>query len=134
MNDRHQIPPICGGCGSPVLLITHLPDGKYGCCSACLRLQEIETRADPAAQLCDNCAFRPGSPERADPWGWMRKTEAFEYGQLFYCHKGMKAELTSDGSLRYLPGADLATLKPCAGWLALQKARAAKQEVTAQCL
>lgn len=124
---RHTISPACGGCGSPHLLTASDADATYGVCLDCDRLQEIETRADPSGQLCDNCAFRPGSPERSDPWGWMRLEESFESGQPFYCHKGMDARLTaSEAKLEYLPGEDLTKLQPCAGWIAWSKAHAPK--------
>ena len=121
----HHVAPICGGCGSPRLLTT--ADAAYGVCLDCERLQEIETRANPCGQLCDNCAFRPGSPERSDRYRWWMLTEAFENGQPFYCHKGMEARLTDNkAKLEYLPGEDLSALQPCAGWIAWKKAREAR--------
>ncbi len=107
------------------MLTVALTDGEYGACPDCKRLQELETRADPCRQLCDNCAFRPNSPERSDPWGWMRLEEGFAAGRAFYCHKGMASKLGPDNdNLTYLPGDDETELTPCAGWIAHQKARA----------
>lgn len=122
----------CGGCGSANLETTNGDDTQWAFCNHCLRLQELETRVDPLAQLCDNCACRPGSPERADPFGWMRWQEKhIEGGVPFYCHKGlalsfdpsgeMHVEVTAESSLE-------AQEKPCAGWLARRMAYLAKQE------
>ena len=127
MNARHTIAPVCGGCGSANLLMTQDTDCSYAVCQNCLRLQEAETRADPCTHMCDNCAFRPNSPERADPYRWWQIEEAaIEGGQPFYCHKGMNAHLQG-GTMTYLPGDLVETMQPCAGWLANRLAYLARQ-------
>jgi hypothetical protein len=132
VNARHRIAPICAGCGSRHLVTAYAEGGHYGVCLHCERLQELETRADPSRQLCDDCAFRPGSPERADPWGWMRMTERhIEDGVPFYCHKGLALEFDPQKAMmtvKVAPGLEAeATRKPCAGWLAQRRAYLAGQ-------
>ena len=127
MNARHTITPICGGCGCDNLLLHEADNCTYAVCQVCLRLQEVEVRANPCTHMCDNCAFRPGSPERADPYLWFQIEEATIIGgQPFYCHKGMNAVLR-DGTLTYLPGDPVESLQPCAGWLANRQTYLARQ-------
>lgn len=39
-------------------------------------------------KCCKKCAFRHGSPERRDDWGWLFMQESFrENGHPFYCHE-----------------------------------------------
>lgn len=46
--------------------------------------------APPAAKCCGKCAFRRGSPERSDPYGWMRLVESMsEDGVPFACHESV---------------------------------------------
>ena len=131
MLDRHHITPTCGGCGSSNLATTADAETQYAVCQDCLRLQEAETRANPATHMCDNCAFRPGSPERADPYRWFQIEEATIFcGQPFYCHKGMATELTH-GTMHYLHGDVVESLHPCAGWLAHRVAYLARQVANA---
>jgi hypothetical protein len=40
------------------------------------------------AEPCDNCAFRPGSPEQADPEEWKKLVALLKAGREFRCHKG----------------------------------------------
>jgi hypothetical protein len=86
----------------------------------------LETRPNPAAQLCDNCACRPDSPERADPYGWLRWEERhIEDGIPFNCHKGLAVDILPSGEA-YAVGSPENTkeamAQPCAGWLARRKA------------
>jgi hypothetical protein len=39
--------------------------------------------------MCDNCAFRKGSPERADRLRWGELQQTLARGGEFYCHKGV---------------------------------------------
>lgn len=59
---------------------------------------------DPvAAEPCDNCAFRPGSPEQRDPERWRELVTHLKPGadpmgdHRFYCHKHMPIDLTVPG-------------------------------------
>ena len=115
--------PRCGGCGADGLLLTANADTLYGLCPKCERLQEVELRRDACTQLCDNCAFRPDSPERADPWGWMRMQEKhIENGVPFYCHKGLPLEFDAQDKTTHVIDTDATKLeakeKTCAGWSA----------------
>lgn len=38
---------------------------------------------------CDNCAFRPGSPEVEDRAEWKKLLTKLKHGGRFYCHKGV---------------------------------------------
>lgn len=41
-------------------------------------------------KCCAKCAFRRGSPERADIWGWLRYAEHWtETAYPFYCHESV---------------------------------------------
>jgi hypothetical protein len=40
-------------------------------------------------QPCDNCAFRPGSPESEDKKAWRELIEKLRDGGHFFCHKGV---------------------------------------------
>lgn len=44
--------------------------------------------AQPA--MCGDCAFRKGSPERADAWTEVALLELAEEGKPFWCHAGMR--------------------------------------------
>lgn len=118
-----RLAQACPTCGSNQVLFAGLI--REACvCRACGQLFVPEHRVDPAGQLCDDCAFRPGSPERADGYKWAEIIQATIVDQLhpFYCHKGLTCELR-DGSLYYrLHEEGKAPLTTCAGWLAHLKA------------
>jgi hypothetical protein len=89
-------------------------------CAKCEKVWEPEHRDKPAKQMCNNCAFRPGSPERSAPDSWRQlREQSVEAGQPFACHKDMPAVVTPGTGYRFL-GADLERDKVtyCAGWLA----------------
>lgn len=46
---------------------------------------------------CDNCAFRPGSPESQDKAGWRLLLEQLRAGGTFYCHKGVAIKTAGEG-------------------------------------
>lgn len=125
------VAPTCAGCGSADLLLTDGNGTAYGLCRACERLQEVETRPEPIRQLCDNCAYRPDSPERADPWGWAEhRARHVEGGQPFYCHKGLPLDFDPAGQTRVIEGEATtaeAARKPCAGWFAARLAHCHRQ-------
>lgn len=52
-------------------------------------LVEPEDPQSSFREMCDNCAFRPDSPERADPIGWANLLETLAAGTPFCCHKGV---------------------------------------------
>ena len=81
----------CGGCGSRNLMTCHPRESgiKHAICMDCRRLQEVEHRDWPLTVMCDNCAFRKGSPERADPYRWAEVLDTLDEEQPFHCHKGL---------------------------------------------
>lgn len=110
----------CPHCASRNLRGVELDDARelILLCLDCASAFEPELRQEPASQMCNNCAFRPNSQERADPWRFLELLEVtIEGGQPFHCHKGLKIEMT-EGGYRFVGPADLAQLVQCAGWRA----------------
>lgn len=78
---------------------------------------------------CDNCAFRPGSPEQSDPARWAELMASLKTNGRFYCHKGVPIAPGSKHGFAYpekpvskelAPGAmceDVKRLRMCRGWL-----------------
>ena len=118
----------CGGCGSRRLMQSS--DGQHAFCLDCRRLQEPETRDWPESTMCDNCAFRKGSPERADPYRWAEVSATVESGQLFHCHKGLPVTLSEDRLVATFEAPDPAKgrVTVCAGWLAARIALLKRKE------
>lgn len=107
----------CGGCGSRDLMTTTLKnDTTYAVCLNCQRVQEMETRDWPEQKMCDNCAFRKGSPERQDPYRWAEVQETLRTGRHFHCHKGLPFDPKTGQFEPPSPEAGRVTV--CAGWLA----------------
>jgi hypothetical protein len=118
----------CGGCGSRRMMRDTLFD--HAICLDCRRLQEPETRDWPEATMCDNCAFRKGSPERADPKRWAEVWATVQTGQIFHCHKGLPVTLHKESLTATFSPPDAATgrVTVCAGWLAARIAHFRKAE------
>jgi transcription elongation factor Elf1 len=60
--------------------------------------------SDPVASFkdpCNNCAFRPGSPEQKDPAKWRELIGQLSQGQAFYCHKGVPIEPDAEHGFAY---------------------------------
>jgi hypothetical protein len=112
---------------------------------------------DPVcAEPCDNCAFRPGSPEQAAPERWKTMIESLKpdsewwFTGHFYCHKGVPIDMTKgpgnflfpqkpilmDGEpVRNADGTivtveDISKMRTCSGFLRMFWARLRKQEAT----
>lgn len=113
----------CPFCGSDDLRFP-MDDKSVAVCFGCLAAFEPETRANPECQLCDNCAFRPDSPERQDEWLWLQLLETtIEYADHpFHCHKNLKIKMKENGYSFLQPTGDESPLKPCAGWRAYKLA------------
>lgn len=113
----------CGGCGSRNLMLADMPDSEveHGICLDCGRLQEVEPREWPLSIMCDNCAFRKGSPERADPHRWAEILDTLDEEQPFHCHKGLPmSEPDGGGHVQFeAPDASKGRVKICAGWFAM---------------
>jgi hypothetical protein len=51
---------------------------------------------------CNNCAFRPGSPEQSDPEKWKSLIENLRHEDgRFYCHKGVPIESEAEHGYAY---------------------------------
>lgn len=121
----------CGGCGSREMVFTK--DGQHAACLMCHRLQEPETRDWPASEMCDNCAFRKGSPERADPYRWAELQDLVAGGGgMFHCHKGLNMKFNAQGDAVFDPP-DHATgrVTVCAGWIGARLAHMKRQIMAA---
>lgn len=113
----------------------------------------IYVRDPVCADPCDNCAFRPGSPEQADPVKWKAliatlKPNGDDWWSTgrFYCHKAVPIDMTkgpgnflfpekpitADGEPVLKPDGspamhwDVAKMRTCSGFLRMCWARAAK--------
>lgn len=53
------------------------------------------------SEPCNNCAFRKGSPEQADPVEWAGIMENVENHGGFYCHKGVPIGVGSEHGFDY---------------------------------
>jgi hypothetical protein len=118
-----RLPQECPNCGSDQVIFSDLTHEACACI-ACGQLFVPEDRVDPDGQLCNDCAFRPNSAERQDPWKWADIIETTIVDQVhpFHCHKGMACELKG-ATLHYVqPAGGLAAMQPCAGWRAHLKA------------
>lgn len=93
-------------------------------CKSCGAFWEAELRECTASKACDNCAWRPGSPERADTAKWAAMMADFKRGATFYCHKRVPCQVDASGySFAHLVEVQgnrkVCTNAPiCAGWLA----------------
>jgi len=122
----------CGGCGSRNMLqhTTSCDGVLHGVCEDCQRFQEVETRDWPLKDMCDNCAFRKGSPEQADPYRWAEIMETLQTEQPFHCHKGLNANLNPvTGTITFdAPDPDEGRVTICAGWFSALMAKYKKDE------
>lgn len=50
----------------------------------------LDTVSGAMAEKCHDCAFRPGSPEREDPFVREELYELPDRGAPFWCHQGMR--------------------------------------------
>lgn len=165
------VPPRCPACGSlnAVRILKeaispevrkHL-DCDIEICNDCRAVWEAFPAAgyveDPVcAEPCDNCAFRPGSPEQRDPERWRELMDSLKAGTdaggcsggWFYCHKGTPIDMAkgpgnflfpqkpvlmdgetiknSDGSAVLTH--DVAKMRTCSGYLRMVWARNGKQK------
>lgn len=115
-----MIEQSCPACGSRNVI--YAEGTTEACaCADCKQLYVPEHRADPAKQMCNDCAWRPGSPERQDEYKWAMIVEAtiVQQEHPFYCHKGLACEVDLKGSaVSYLRPESEEQLTPCAGWKA----------------
>ena len=79
---------------------------------------DIWDRTDPyccGKEPCDNCAFRPGSPEQADTQKWGELIASLKAGGTFYCHKGVPINHKNENGFDY--PSDRRKLRLCRGYL-----------------
>lgn len=137
---------LCPDCGSTRVYGLTLPArGQLAGCPACKAIWEPlpigtppdrEGKPQPFRKACDNCAFRQGSPERADREAWWSLQMGLAgSGRPFYCHKGVPLQVEGDGyaspdgeshGFRYPVTADgkahdLGRMRVCAGFIAWWK-------------
>jgi hypothetical protein len=75
--------------------------------------------SDRSASLrepCDNCAFRPGSPEQSDTEKWKELIAKLRAGGSFHCHKGVPIAPGSEDGFAY-PKDRPEKLRLCRGYL-----------------
>lgn len=107
------------------------PGGFYNrIIRGCVNCQTIWEPFDPADMLdvdipissfvepCNNCAFRPGSPEQADIAAWKTTIAELKAGGGFYCHKGVPIDPKNENGFAYPEdGKNARKMRPCRGWL-----------------
>lgn len=116
----------CPQCGSVETASVAVDGTTIMICTRCDLLCEPEHRSDTRRQLCDNCAFRPGSPEKVNDGLAYMLMNLVEGGKPFHCHKNLAIEVHETGRKFVSPSADDA--KVCAGWIAARKAYLDEQE------
>lgn len=84
------------------------------------------------AEPCDNCAFRPGSPEQQDPVEWKAMIDRLRAGGEFKCHKGAPMlgllDATRGGNLEFDKDWILKHGRTCAGFMRMVWAMREKGE------
>lgn len=94
-HDERQL-IACPGCGSAELVC--MLGAEFDVCCSCGRYWERvdagEAYTVDGEQLafkrpCSSCAFRGGSPERADAARWANLMTSLAHGGSFYCHKAV---------------------------------------------
>jgi hypothetical protein len=135
-------PVICPGCSSRAISIEATPmhlraapfglPAEIGVCRSCRAVWEPFAATyveDPvAAEPCDNCAFRPGSPEQADKAAWRALLDSLRpdadgmFTGRFYCHKNVPIDMTKGPGNHLHPTTPDGTLdqrrmRTCSGFL-----------------
>lgn len=120
--ETREICPACGGS-----IVCHLTrdrnDDKtdLSVCAFCRKMWETPPESwrgtSPAqAGPCDNCAFRSGSSERADPHTWAEIERGPAIGRPFYCHKGVPRKLVAGDAPFEFDLDRLPEYRVCGGW------------------
>lgn len=106
---------VCPKCASskvgydPLLRLNGYGPG-LACCMNCKTLwepfepEQIWDTRDPVCSFkepCNNCAFRPGSPEQSDLVKWRALVDKLKCGGSFYCHKGVPIESEAEHGFAY---------------------------------
>jgi len=105
----------CPSCGSRKVRRVPIPDTRFYATEleACCNCDAAWEPFDPAKLLdadiprssfvepCNNCAFRPDSPEQRDTQKWRELMEQLKQGDGFYCHKGVPIDPASENGFQY---------------------------------
>ncbi|HZV56132.1 MAG TPA: hypothetical protein VFF89_00525 [Sphingobium sp.] len=96
----------------------------------CMNCQTIWEPYDPADTIdpterlasfiepCNNCAFRPGSPEQTDVEEWKKTIASLKAGGGFYCHKGVPIDPSNENGFAYPEdGRNPRKMRLCRGYL-----------------
>ena len=140
----------CPKCGSRRTLDVTVPATDFYAekLEACANCKAVWEPFDPAQLLdahlpqtssfkepCNNCAFRPGSPEQKDKAKWAELMASLKDNGRFYCHKGVPIDPKSKHGFAYpekpvskelCPSTmfeDVKKLRLCRGWLTMWGAR-----------
>ncbi|WP_017182240.1 hypothetical protein [Sphingobium xenophagum] len=77
-----------------------------------------EDRLASFKEPCNNCAFRPGSPEQADTEEWKNTVASLKAGGRFYCHKGVPIDPANANGFAYPEdGKNPRKMRLCRGYL-----------------
>lgn len=113
-NDRKGTANRCPKCASrsckQVTAKTDFYAEKLSVCNNCGTMWEpfeeaqIWDKDDPRCSFkepCNNCAFRPGSPEQNDTEKWKALIKSLRGGGMFYCHKGVPINTAAKDGFDY---------------------------------
>lgn len=117
--DARDLCPKCGGAKVTRAMLKPGTFNGYGpliaVCVSCKALWEpvhhdlIWDPDDPLCAFkdpCNNCAFRPGSPEQRNRKEWASIKANIESSGGFYCHKGVPIEPGAKHGFAYPVGPD----------------------------
>lgn len=77
---------------------------------------------------CNNCAFRPGSPEQQDAEEWKKTIASLKAGGRFFCHKGVPIDIENPNGFAYPDdGQNTKKMRLCRGFLKMWGAMMDKQ-------
>ena len=121
----------CPVCGSDRIALITIKENTLAGCKVCQTMWEPFNPADllddddqysSFKDMCDNCAFRPGSPEREDKESWKDQLEHLALNGIpFMCHKGVpisrKKGETHDHPKHDKGGYDINRSRFCRGYL-----------------
>lgn len=109
----------CPACGSGRIASVVGTTDELEFCMKCHQVWERLPAGEPytvdGEQLafkvpCDNCAFRGGSGERADPEAWKDLQQTLSVGGRFYCHKAVPFDPTAEKNSFDFPRKDPGTV------------------------
>lgn len=88
---------------------------------------DADDRLSSFLEPCNNCAFRPGSPEQADTEEWKKTIASLKAGGQFFCHKGVPIDIHNANGFAYPDdGKTPRKMRLCRGYLNMWGANIAK--------